>query len=69
MTLWHSADLNNVVSAVSSLFDETDGWKVVKSVSLLILLDVRHFQNAVEVLQKEEIHPWTDNGHPPLPFT
>lgn len=52
-----SAERNSEESSVSSLFDETEGRKVVKSGFVLILVDGRRRRNEVQMLQNEGGHP------------
>lgn len=52
-----SVELNIDGFSVSSLFDEAEGLKFVKYGSDHILLDGRHRQNAMQVLQVEGSYP------------
>lgn len=60
MTVLFIVELNSDVSSVSSLFDESEGRKVVKSGVVIILLNGRRCRNAVQVLHEEGRHPWID---------
>lgn len=45
---------------MSSLFDETEGKEVMKSGFVLNLIDGWHCWNAVQMMQKEGGHLWTE---------
>lgn len=62
MKVFFRTELDSAASSMYSMFDETDGRKFMKPGCALILFDVLHSRNAMQMLQEPASNPWTD-GH------